>query len=191
MAINLGGISISSGVPAFVPRSGTRSSLAGISDEDNLISVLKQLKGPPDEDGNPVLLLNESQIYQLASLKYTDFRTGQQHILLNPNNHELIQEITGEMGTYTFDEVYKRLTSNNFEDVNDIYNVLPGWDVPKQILRSEIEDLIIKSEISEGVFECKSCKSKDTIAFSMQNRSGDEPMVTKIKCRNCGKGYKF
>jgi DNA-directed RNA polymerase subunit M/transcription elongation factor TFIIS len=45
-------------------------------------------------------------------------------------------------------------------------------------------------EIEEGVLECGKCKSRRVFSYSYQGRSGDESMIVKATCANCGHKWK-
>ena len=44
---------------------------------------------------------------------------------------------------------------------------------------------------SDGIFQCKKCKSKKTTYYSLQTRSADEPMTNFITCLVCNNRWKM
>lgn len=47
------------------------------------------------------------------------------------------------------------------------------------------------TQVADGVFQCKKCKSMKTTYYQMQTRSADEPMTTFVSCLNCNNNWKF
>lgn len=50
---------------------------------------------------------------------------------------------------------------------------------------------IVHNTPKDGMYRCKKCGSKQTVAEQKQTRSADEPMTTFVKCLNCNNGWKF
>jgi DNA-directed RNA polymerase subunit M/transcription elongation factor TFIIS len=48
-----------------------------------------------------------------------------------------------------------------------------------------------KLSSSDGIFQCKKCKSKKTTYYSLQTRSADEPMTNFITCLICQNRWKM
>lgn len=59
-----------------------------------------------------------------------------------------------------------------------------NWE---NILKSQVEDL---SAYATEAFQCFRCKSHKCLYKQAQTRSSDEPMTTRVKCTNCGHGWK-
>jgi DNA-directed RNA polymerase subunit M/transcription elongation factor TFIIS len=50
---------------------------------------------------------------------------------------------------------------------------------------------LVHNTPKDGLYKCKKCHSKQTVAEQKQTRSADEPMTTFVKCLNCNNGWKF
>jgi DNA-directed RNA polymerase subunit M/transcription elongation factor TFIIS len=101
--------------------------------------------------------------------------------LRDPRNPELLQKAkSGEiklnkLGRMTHMEMFPSMWEPVLEKVAKIR-------MKKEVARA--------SEV-EGVFPCRSCKSKKTVYVQLQTRSADEPMTTFVTCLDCDRMYKF
>jgi transcription elongation factor S-II len=57
-------------------------------------------------------------------------------------------------------------------------------------VRSDWEEKDMATSNTVSMLPCEECGSTDTTWFELQMRSGDEPMTTFAKCRNCGHKWK-
>lgn len=48
----------------------------------------------------------------------------------------------------------------------------------------------VRQRANTNMYSCKSCRSKECHYFSLQTRSGDEPMTVFVCCLNCGNRWR-
>lgn len=66
------------------------------------------------------------------------------------------------------------------------------WEpIIEEVAKVQLRKEIGKMADVDGVFPCRSCKSKKTVYTQLQTRSADEPMTTFVTCIDCNKMYKF
>lgn len=85
--------------------------------------------------------------------------------------------------------------------LKDIENCITNWDsVPYKKFQDKhkknISAMTSKPDVQSGGFPCKmkdcrSYKTKETIWYQSQTRSGDEGMTTYVTCMVCGDRYKI
>jgi DNA-directed RNA polymerase subunit M/transcription elongation factor TFIIS len=78
---------------------------------------------------------------------------------------------------------------NNFKSnvsiTENMYNTLPTLEINRVNYKIQKEILRNKPLVTEGFYNCKNCRSKRTIDYQQQKRSGDEPMNVKVQCLDC------
>lgn len=78
------------------------------------------------------------------------------------------------------------LLSKSIKDSSQLLKNHPALNEARNAEKIELRALTEKPEVKEGVYTCKRCGSKKTIAREKQTRSADEPMTTKVTCQSCG-----
>jgi len=117
------------------------------------------------------------------------------------DEENLLEEIYLEQSYEKVGElVYSKKNKKNKKEVmEDIKNDIIGWDssVYQEYADSRIKDresIIQKPKLQKGGFPCRkiNCegnKTKNTIWYQIQTRSGDEGMTTFVTCLRCGDRY--
>lgn len=62
----------------------------------------------------------------------------------------------------------------------------PNFEKVKRVVKEEEDYIMNPPVISEGVIQCKKCKSKRTFSFDKQTRSSDEAVTIFVRCVDCG-----
>lgn len=81
-----------------------------------------------------------------------------------------------------FKTVYDDLSSGIYPSLS--YYFLDSMEREKKMYVTRILQRTINKNTSEGIYECKNCKSKKTSAISQYSR-GDEPPIQHITCKSC------
>lgn len=84
------------------------------------------------------------------------------------------------------DETIKYIKSRSWKSGNDIILLQPTLKEYRKEILLDIEKLKRRVEITSG-YQCRYCKSTQTIVVDFVARSADEPVLVKIVCRDCGK----
>ena len=83
------------------------------------------------------------------------------------------------------DELFLYMKEQNLGFDHVIFN-----DIKHKI--NENDDFISNPpQVEEGVIECSRCKSKRTISFSKQTRSGDEACTVFVRCAECNHQFRM
>lgn len=73
---------------------------------------------------------------------------------------------------------------------NKNYEWNSPWCKVYEQRQKELDDFLANPiDVVEGVSQCRHCKSRRTIQWAKQTRSGDEATSTFVRCVECGKQW--
>lgn len=134
-------------------------------------------------------IITPDQLNLLKSLRYIDGR-----YIINPEmqiGKELLYEVLYRVSKgVPFDLIFQFFQSDRWNNEDDIYFNLPEFNASKYQYIKYIESYHDEKEITEGIYTCPKCQSKETIGMSKQTRSSDEPETVKVVCTNCQHGWR-
>ena len=142
-------------------------------------------------------IFTDDQIVLLLDLKY---HNGKQFLIYYNDPYHASD--TGALYDYInmyvvgdFDDVYKQtldILSN--PKVVSIKNVIFGLNLFRNAevkLQNKINANREQTDVEEGIYVCRNCASKRTIATSRQTRSLDEPSTIFVTCVSCKFSWSF
>lgn len=157
------------------------------NDENDIRQILTQISFSDeklsDENINYLLLL---PIYNYDDAEFLLSKID------NPSK-DFLMNIVSLLKTQGFEYVYDLLESNTdlLLDKNKSATekrkeiLMQNLNEEESILYIEINNFKNPIKISEGIVDCKRCKSKETISSQKQTRSGDEAVTITIYCFAC------
>ncbi len=83
------------------------------------------------------------------------------------------------------DHLLQHIKKNNFLYDHDSFSNI------RDIVLEEEQFIIQPPELSEGILECKFCKSKKTLSYEKQTRSSDEQSTIFVRCLDCKKSFRM
>jgi DNA-directed RNA polymerase subunit M/transcription elongation factor TFIIS len=107
-------------------------------------------------------------------------------LLLRYGQRDVIYEMMALSHINGHDETIKYIKSRSWKSGNDIILLQPTLKEYRKEILMDIEKLKRKVEITSD-YQCRYCKSTQTIVVDYVARSADEPVLIKIVCRDCGK----
>lgn len=139
-------------------------------------------------------LLNEKQKDYLLNIEVYN-KNEIEYLLTIDNNisKDFLMNILSLVRSKGFDYVYALLESNNdlLKDKNEDADqkrkkiLMKTQKNEESVLYIEINNFKFPIKISEGIVDCRRCKSKETISSQKQTRAGDEPVTITIYCFAC------
>lgn len=130
-----------------------------------------------------------NQLETLKTLRYNDNRE-----MINPSKgvgNELFYEILYRLKSGIPFESLLSFLNAKWKDEDDAYFSFSEFDAARYMYIKFIESYHDEKEITEGIYTCPKCKSKETFSMSKQTRSADEPETTKVVCTNCTHSWRF
>lgn len=101
--------------------------------------------------------------------------------LSDPRNPSLLEKVRN--GSIPFTKLVRMTPIELFPD---------NWEQElNKVAQKYIRREMAMSDVPDGAFQCRKCKSWKTIYYQMQTRSADEPMTTFVTCANCAAHWKF
>lgn len=112
---------------------------------------------------------NKTVVLELLGIVY-------QKVLISKDPKSAIQDMT-------------KFLDRDFKDEEDFFFSLPEMEESVKAYEMFVQSRKQKLDVGEGIYECSKCGSKSTSSVQKKTRSSDEPMVTSIRCNDCGKNW--
>jgi DNA-directed RNA polymerase subunit M/transcription elongation factor TFIIS len=171
---------------------------------NNMDEIMKKLKRLMDRQTFveiDILKTKKSVINELLS----EIKDENEKTMINDRKNELedfIEDYISKSETTKLfpnieeNKINEKNVINNINDIVSSYNnklsttenlhqILPTLELNRVNYRIQKDILRNKPLVTEGFYNCKKCKSKRTIDYQQQKRSGDEPMNVKVECLDC------
>lgn len=148
----------------------------------SLVDILVKMK---NKDGG--LLMDYNQALALTSLK---FERGDN--ILTLEDRPFVYEVVNMLSNLDYEIVYNFLNAGwekVFGSSSNLRNKIifenPLLEKSKDRMAMDMEIYRNKIDIGTGVYDCKRCGSKETLAVERQVRASDEPASVFVSCTQC------
>jgi DNA-directed RNA polymerase subunit M/transcription elongation factor TFIIS len=136
-----------------------------------------------------ILKINDKQIDVLLSLK------NKNEYIFSTNNIGFVYEVFSMIRKDGFEEVYRFLTTTEFASKFIPSNkIFDSESFESQKTQYQIDISLLRDEFqakARGLVKCKRCHSQNTENDTNdRQRHGDEGMIYKVHCNDCGYTWK-